>query len=385
MVFESTPPDYSSVNDHLVYVVYDAHASDPVTYPNYKYVGELWINGSKVFTARVVPQPDSGRGIFNFGSVVREYVIGELAPTSAGIVAQELIPGQWCSQGVVVKIREEYDGAVSAVLVEDSARNFFNHYNGRIAFFTQLDDYPDQPITKRHRTINIPFNTVNLFIPYFAEDTAAFDVVISDGTSTNTKTITPAGANSLILINVSPNAINTDFAGFITSSTGRYTVEIGPSTVNNTFTVNLICEGLYSNYMVHFMNQFGGFESMLFNKVRRKTIEVEKKKWQQQPYRVSSTGVVSVKTGDIMHAQQSTFASRFKEMLKLNTDMLNDTEHAWLSELIASPMVWVEDFETLYPVIITDTNYEYREHLVDGLQNVSITVEFGTTYKTQFR
>ena len=52
MTFESTPPQYSSVNDSLVYVAYDAHAADPATYPNYKYVGEVWINGALKFTGR---------------------------------------------------------------------------------------------------------------------------------------------------------------------------------------------------------------------------------------------------------------------------------------------------------------------------------------------
>lgn len=384
MTFESVPPDYSSVNDHLMYVVYDAHAADPVTYPNYKYIAELWIGATKVHTKRMFPQPDTNRGEFDFGAVAREYIIANLAPSGAGILAQELTDGQWSIKDVVVKIREEYGGTVGAVILTDSARTFFNHYNGRFNDFTLLAPYADKPISNRPvRIINLLYTCANYYIPYFSETTTPFDVVVTPDTpvSTVTVTVTPTVVNSLQLINIAPGAVNTHVGGAIDNTTGSYTVVIG----SETYYVNIVCPGFYTNYLVHFLNKFGGFESMLFNKVSRKTVDVERKKWQQLPYRIDGSGVVSVKTGSIMHAQQSTFAARFKESLKISTDWLSDAEYQWLAELVCSPFIYVEDNGTLYPVTLTDTNYEFKENIVDGLQNLSISVEFGTTFKTQFR
>lgn len=379
MTFESTPPAYSSVNDELVYVAYDAHAADPVTYPNYKYVAEVHINGTLQFTGRYFPNPTSSRGIIPIGAVVREYVSATLT-VGSGILADELGDGEW-SLSVVVKIREEYGGTVGAIVLTDSTRVFFNHYNGRINDFTILGDYDDAPATTRPTTINLTFNGPNYFIPYFSETTTPFDVVITGGTSTRTKTITPTAANTLQILNISPAAINIDYAGNFTTSSTSYTVAVG----GVTYTVNILCEGKYTNYFIHFKNQFGGFETMLFNKVSKRTYEGEKKTFRQLPYRVNGSGVVSVKAGNIMHTQGTSYAGKFKDKLKINTDWLSDAEHRWLYQLVMSPQIYLQDGTTIYPVTLTDTNYEVKQHIVDGLTNLMIEVDFGTTYKTQFQ
>ena len=380
MIFESTPPIYSSVNDPLVYVAYDAHAADPTTYPNYKYVGEVWINGSIVFTGRYFPNPVTNRGIMDFSTIVREYIVAQLQPTSSGILAQELGEGKW-SISVVIKMREEYSGTVSAIVLTDSTRTFFNHYNGRINDFTILANYDDVPTTDRPTTINMTFANANYFIPYFSETTTPFNVVITGGTSTRTKTITPTAANTLQILNISPLAINVDYVGNFTASTTSYTVAFG----GVTFTINLLCEGMYRNYTAHFMNKFGGYESMLFNKVSKRFYDVERKSYNQLGYRVNASGIVSIKSGSTMYQQKTEFATKFKERLRMNSDWLSDIEYQWLAQLITSPQVFIEDAGTLYPVIIIASNYEFKEHIVDGLINLAIDVEFGTSYKTQFQ
>jgi hypothetical protein len=380
MIFESTPPVYSSVNDPLVYVAYDAHAANPTTYPNYKYVGEVWINGALVFTGKYFPNPTTNRGIMDFSNIVREYVVAQLQPTGSGILAQELGEGAW-SLSVVIKMREEYSGTVGAIILTDSTRTFFNHYNGRINDFTILGNYDDVPTTDRPTTIDMTFANANYFIPYFSETTASFNVVITGGTSTRTKTITPTAANTLQILNISPLAINVDYAGNFTASTTSYTVAFG----GVTYTINLLCEGMYPNYIAHFMNKFGGYESMLFNKVSKRFYDIERKAYNQLGYRVSASGVVSVKSGSTMYQQKTEFAGKFKERLRMNSDWLSDLEYQWLAQLVTSPQVFIEDAGTLYPVVITANNYEFKEHIVDGLINLAIDVEFGTSYKTQFQ
>jgi hypothetical protein len=380
MTFESTPANYSSINDSLIYVVYDAHAADSVTYPNYKYVAEIWINGTQVFTGKYFPNPTTNRGIMDFSTIIREYCIASLSPTGTGILAQELSEGSW-RLSVVIKMREEYSGTVGSVILTDSTRIFYNHYNARKSDFTILSSYTDKPLSNRSTSIDLQFTSSNFFIPYFATTTTPFNVVITGGTSTRTKTITPTTTNTIQLLNISPVAINNDYAGNFTSSTSSYTVQVGGITYN----VNVVCDGLYSNFYVHFLNKFGGFETMLFNKVSKYSYEAERKTYQQLPYRVSSSGVVSVKSGSIMYQQKTEFAGRIKEKLKVSTDWLSDTDYQWLSELVCSPIVYIEDTGTLYPVIISDTNYEFKKHIVDGLVNLSINVEFGSTYKTQFQ
>jgi hypothetical protein len=380
MTFESTPPSYSSVNDPLVYVAYDAHSASPSTYPDYKYVAEVWINGTQQFTGKYFPNPTTNRGIMDVGAVVREYVASTLE-IAAGIKAAEYGEGEW-SLSVVVKIREEYSGTVGAVVLTDSTRVYFNHYNGRINSFTKLGDYTAKPLTSRGTTINLRYSAKNYFIPYFSQTTSSFNVVITGGTSTRTKSITPSAANTLQLLNISVDAINTEYPGNFTTSTTSYTVAVG----GTTYTINIICDGLYTNYHLHFMNAWGGYETMLFNKVSKKTFDIQRKSYQQLAYRVDGSGVVSIATGSIMHRQKKEYAGRYTEKLSLNTDWLSDTDYQWLADLVMSPQVYFEDqYGNIYPVVLSETNYQFKQHIVDGLINLMVTVEFGNNTKTQWQ
>jgi hypothetical protein len=380
MTFESTPAQYSSVNDPLVYVVYDTNAANPTTYPNYKYVGEVWVNGTLVFTGKYFPNPVNNRGIIDVSSIVREYITLNFNPSTSVITAQQLAEGQW-SISIVIKIREEYSGTVGAVVLTDSTRVYFNHYNGRIGTFTDLGNYDDDVLSNRSNQIELTFAAPNYFISYFAETTSSFNVVITGGASTRTKTITPSAANSVVVLNISPSAINAEYAGNFTSASTNYTVAVGTKTYN----VKIVCSGMYTNYYVHFLNKLGAYESFLFNKVSKRTFDIEKKSYQQLSYRVNNSGVVSISQGNSMHRQKTEFAGKYRERLRLNSDFVNDQDYAFLSELVLSEDIYLEDNGKLYPVSITSNNYEFKEHTVDGLINVMIEVEFGGSYKMQYQ
>jgi len=355
MTLTSYPPDFSSINDDLVYVAYDANSIDP-TKLNYKYVGEVWIGGVQVFNTRTFPSPVGSFGIFNVSTVVREYVTPLLKP--------EMVNGEWAID-VVLKLREEYNGTVGSVVLTDSERIFFNHYNGRISGFTNLAPYADNVASNRRGEIDMFSATDKYYIPYFATTTTPFDVII-DGVTT---TITPTEANTMQNVNIA-----------ISSSTS-YDV-VFPDV---TFRVNIICDPLTDKYIIHFLNKLGGFDSFSFSKTSKKKFSIERKSYQKSAFRVDSSGVVTVKSGDIMHEQKTTFGVRFTEKLLLNTDLLSDEDYVWLSELMFSPMIYLQSGDTLYPVTISQSDYEEKIYIADGLTSISMEVEFGRGYQTQFR
>ena len=124
---------------------------------------------------------------------------------------------------------------------------------------------------------------------------------------------------------------------------------------------------------------------MSFHKVSRESVSIERKEWQQLPYRVTDLGAVTLSENQVMHEQRSVFASRFKEKLKISTDLLSDEDYQWLVQLVVSPLVYLEDENTLYPVVITNTDYEFKEYINDRLTSLMLDIEFGTMLKTQFR
>jgi hypothetical protein len=357
---------YQSVNSPLVYTCYDTNATDP-TKENYKYVADIYVDGVNIFTMKTFPRPVSYLGIFDISGVVREYVNSYFSFQNGD--------GEFWVK-VKIKIKEEYNGTIGSVVAESTEFEVFNYYNNRVDdLSSNLRDLTNKPLSNRPKTIRMPANTLYWFMPYFAADGTSFNVNI-DGVDT---AYTPTTAYNLINLNIANNLTN------------DYDVVINGETYN----VEIICDGLYNNYKLHFLNKWGGFETVLFNKASKTSFEVEKKSWQQQLYRVNDiTGEVTIAdTNGLLtrlHDQKTTYASRFKEKLRISTDWLSDEEYKWLYQLIVSPMIYLEDTENfgevpLFPVQITNTNYEVNKHIQDNLTNLTLELDFGTSYKTQFR
>lgn len=376
MTLTSAPPTRASVNDLLVWTVYDANAIDP-TKLDYRYVYECWIGGVLVHTDRVTPRPVGAFGVTDLSTIIRGYVVPTFAPGS-GILAQELGIGEFKTDEVVIKIREDYNGTTGPVVLTETPRIFYNHYNDRQDSLTSLSAYADKPLSIRPTTpINLRLTSSRYYLPYYSSSTAPFNVVIAG----NTKTITPTAGSTLQLINISPEAINSEYPGSVTSATESYTVELG----GVTYTVNVVCKGMYTNYLVHFMNKYGGFESMLFNKPRQRSKDITKKDYRQLPYRVDdTTGAVTIASGAIMHEQITTFAVSNTEKLRIQSDILIDAEYTWLGQLAQSPWVYLEDDGILYPVKVAASNYKFNEYSLDRLTTLSLDIEFPTK-NSQYR
>lgn len=354
MTIESSPQSYSSANDLLVWVAYDSNSVD-ITKLNYKYVADVYINAVLVFRSKVYPNPVNDRGIFDLGSVIREYLYAKFKAEQG---ANEF------SLSVTVKIGEEFNG-VLYTNIKTSLLDVFNTYNSRTSSLVDLSNYVDKPATDRPLIIEMTENTATYYLPYFALLTTPFNVVINGVTTT----ITPTVIETMHRINIAINAIS------------DYTVVIA----GITYQVRIVCAGMYKNYQLHFINRWGGWETMLFNKVSKKRYTVEKKSWQQQAYRIDGSGVMTTIVDNVMHTQKGTFSGQFMESLKISTDFLSDGDYQWLSQLINSPIVYLQDGAIFYQVTISDTDYEFKENITDGLTNLNVNLEFGQKYNTQFQ
>jgi hypothetical protein len=375
MTIKDYPVAYSSVNSPLIWVVYDAHSTDPTTYPNYKYVAECYVNGTLVATSRKFQDPTNNFGIFDFSNEIREFINVKLQGIGNNILAKEFGNGEW-SIDVQIKFKEEYNGTIGGVVAADSVRTFFNQYNGRTSELTILASLGSKPLSTRQVNIEVFQNNDNFFLPYFCESSGNFNVVIN---GTTTKTIAGVHNNSIQQLNISPVAINNEYPNLINSD---YTVLVG----GTTYYCKVICEPVHTNYPVHFLNKFGGFETFNFYKAHRDRFEVERREYKQLPYTINgSTGVMSIKTGNIMNEQTTTFGVRFKEMLKVQTNLLNDAYWQFLEQLMFSTLIYVQDGSILYPAKIMETNYEVKQIEIDNYTTLEVEFELGSNYKTQFR
>jgi hypothetical protein len=386
IVINNTPASYASMHSDLVYTVYNATNYQQA---GYKYICDVYINGSFKYRGKAFPNPVNNNGVFNIGQVVRNYIATQLNPIQNNLRAQEFQSGDFFLD-VVCKFGEEFGGTLYTNLTIDSSRRVYNHYNGRlIGVQSILPSYLDKAASNRPYENKVSLTDPFCFLPYFPTSGSAISVQIKNYdlgcnlVSTQNVSVTPTSANYLQQLNVAPGAINALIPNMITAGVSYYTVKIGTTSI---YKFTLICEPIFTPYTLHFLNQLGGFESFNFPKVSRFTYDVEKKQYTQLPYRMDGSGFVSYNnSNNVLYDTSTAYASRYKERRRLTTDILTDGEYSWLRELIVSPIVYLQEGIYLTPVSVSDTNYERRKYVNDKITALQVNIEFGEQYNTQFR
>jgi len=390
ITIQSNPGAYYSVNGDLIWVVYEGvKANDPLNYPDYKYVADVYIGSDMVARIKKVPLPSNKMGVFNLSDIIRAYVSATFNPVAATLQAQQLALTQFFTN-VTIKFGEEYNFVTYTNVTVDSQRTFYNHYNGdAVGVGSILPSYVNLVASTRPAITQLRSNNANNFIPYLPNSTSAVTVTIkaydegNNNTGTYIGSITPTAANVLQIVNASVTVSNSLSPGIIAGSTKYYTVKIGTASL---YQFNLVCEPRFETYTLHFLNKFGGFETKEFTKVSRKVLAITKTDFGKLPYSVDVSGVVSYyNSNSVYNETAAVYASQYTQKLTLNSDSLSDEEYAWLSELILSPLIYIEQSGYFMPVAIISNNYEFKKHVNDKLTNLTIDVTFGNQLNAQYR
>lgn len=393
---KTQPGTRYSVHGDLLYVVHESvKANDPVTYPDYRYIADVYAETELVARLKAYPQPDTKMGIFNISNILRNYITPVFNPTANEFVAQTMGTGDWNVSGTV-RFGEEYDFTLYPETIAQVSNTFFGHYNGRmLGVNTNLLGVSNY-LSERPRITSIHRDTANSFIPYFnyslsTNVTGTVTLYDDDNNvlSTKTQAVVIPQLTSLGIVNIGIDGIN-DFmsgTGSVTEDTAYYTVRLTSlSEAAQTIRVNLLCESKYDVFTLHFLNRWGGFESRDFTKVSRKIIDIEKKDFGKLPYTVNASGVVSYyNSNNVYNEQRSVYSSQYREKMTLNTDVLTDDEYTWLGDLILSPMIFMEQDGFFLPTVISQNNYEFRKTINDKVTNLTVSVEFGDQFNTQYR
>src|ERR1043165_4210788 len=69
------PGEYFSAHGDLIFTLLeDTKPFASGTYPDYKYVCDIYIGGAQVARLKAFPRPGDKIGVFNIGNVVRNYI-----------------------------------------------------------------------------------------------------------------------------------------------------------------------------------------------------------------------------------------------------------------------------------------------------------------------
>lgn len=372
ITIQTAPSNTGSVNDEMLFVVVDiVKASDDVTYPDYRYVCDIYVND--IFAARLKARPDPlyKMGVFNVGPILRSY---QSYNFPAGFFDYNVL------LNYKVKFGEEYgDTIYTNLLVDSSDRETYQTYKPKPFF--------NSNVIANGRASNMP-DTVYQYrplyyhlIPFFSNVSGVPDLQVdaynAAGTLVSASTISNAGysAKEIRQFNLGGSPIN------------NAALDISYAILSGTFDlrINYICSK-YTPVVLAWLNPYGAYETQHFGLLSKKNIEISHKEFSQLDYRWNSSGVVSYGVNNTFYGGKKTFSSNVIQRMKITSHLLNDAEYTWLADLFISPDVYIYDPGTTYfqPVRIIETNYEYRTYKNSKKTPLEFSVEFAAQYNSQF-
>lgn len=134
-------------------------------------------------------------------------------------------------------------------------------------------------------------------------------------------------------------------------------ITVGPSV----YYVTTTCH----NYCLYYLNQYGGWDSMLFHGRELKTDDLSRLSYKKN----------YVAQSDDFHKVD--YLTTLQERWSLNTSFLDDTESSKMINLMASNRIYIHNLETgnIAPVNITNSNCEHKTYKNQGRKMATYTIE----------
>lgn len=406
ITIQSSPAPYSSMHDSLWYV----SSSTNVNQTSFKFVYDVYVNGSQVSRTKIYPAPsaEGSYGVFDASPMVRAYVTNYFEPSGSSILVAS---NDKIKVDATIKVGEEYvsgGNLLTNLNLASGALSAYNYYNPLFAdiLFTNADtplvlsdyydnllieNFTDDWLTERD-VDNITIEYGDIFYATFFRVTtgsysAKIDVVNEAGSVVDTASGSITFSGQMNIFNCSAANINT-FAGrtLISSSTYGYNVYIKLGTAESR-KLKFIqkCYPKYKQFNLNFLNRLGGWDTMKFALVNRRSSEFQRSNYKRNDWQLSGSTMTNIDAYNKYNESTISYAIQHKDMFHLISDWVSQQDYEWLAQLVASPIVYIEVQGAYFPVVISNNNYQYKLESADKLFNFEIDIEVSKYLNSQFR
>ena len=402
ITINSQPATFPSMHEDLWFVA----SSTNVGVTNFKFVYDIYINGAQVSRNKVFPSPsaEGSYGVFNASPMVRAYVTNYFEPSGSSVLVAS---NDKIKVDYQVRIGEEVSGAVTPNLASGSY-SAYNYYaplfgdifteNGDIPLVLSnyydnllIENYTDDWLSDRDNSdITIEYGD-QFFITFLKITGGSYKLWVQPTNEDGTVGTAVSGdltmSGQFNLFNFQAAAINA-WAGsdIITQSTYGYNVYITlGAAVTRVLKFRHVCNPKYRQYNLHFLNRLGGYDTMAFRLVNKRRSEFNRASYRRNPYQLSNGTMTNIDTYNKYNETTYNFAIQHTDYYMLTSDWVNDMDYAFLAQLVASPIVYMEVQGAFFPVTIRNTNYQYKYKVSDGLFNFDLEVEVGKYLNSQYR
>lgn len=381
----TAPGNNSSVSNEMLFVIQEAtKAVDPVTYPNYKYVLDIYVDGDLKARLRVPPDPTYSFGKFDVSVILRDYV------PAYGLKANYANTTETYDINVAytVKLGEEYGDTLYTNLVTDSERTAYKTYAPRPFLDSDVIGTITDGIASNRPIITYGSKEEKWnIIPWYSNVTGVsidYRVRKEDGSLIDQGSEVYTGTNAINQINIGLPRVATSLS--LTPQDITDAAYIDYDVAGSTIYYHRFICSKHPIITLAWLNPYGGYESQSFGLVSKKTNQTMRKDFAQLPYQINASGEVSYDSNGVMYGSKRGYASMVKTILSLTSHLLTDAEYTWLADMFNSPDVYFYSptLDRWVPCTIADSNYEYRTYMNSRLTPLQFTVQFSDDYNAQY-
>ena len=421
----NVPENYRSVYNPIEYVA----ESDKTAENRFKYLFDVYDGATQIARLKVPASPDV-YGRSDIHGICESYIftnLGDINTTTTGIGFTD---NDKSYKEFTIKIGEEYDN-ISGVLTQHPDQEtrtviVFNgslpNYRGGIVNFydwqvaNYYTNYTDNTISRKwltnapkgsgaNKSDNQSVELTDEGWIYFLYDHASnpvdmFQCVTYDSSGSTISTfdidnnVASLGDKKMLKIPSAPNTLNnianseisTGAQPIITGSVASYRIlllDTISSVVSEEIYFNVDSECRYETRRLEFLNSLGGFDGFNFTKVSRRSEEIERKFYKQNPDNMDSgTGVITYSQANRQKVQ---YYTKSKPKMKLTSDWVDVDTFNWLLELLESPEIYLYENGERITVQNIDGQWEEKRSDTDSVFNLEINLEFGVdNYRQRF-
>jgi len=381
-------------------------SSNNTAQANFKFICDVYVNGSLITRLDTPPHPTYGTGLFNPARVIEAYVNNDIDLTTYGFGINS---NSNCYYQL--KFGESYGASSSGTTAYPNLASTSNKY-----VWNAIYDYEDfvgyssgtinastsasRLLTNRPSSGDIQFTeNAYLYVNSMTSGTIDYAYIVTKDSSNaiinavkinNQYKANPGGNGRFLRFSSSPNNINQISASYllggavqpiILSTDYAYTIQFFNAsntavTEQYRYTINSECTK-YVSYRIHFLNKLGGYDAFTFYKQNTFNSEVKRETFK------SNLGT-QTQTSQSYTAQQraiTQYSTKIKDTISCNSNWISEAQSLWLEELVTSPDVYVEKSGVLVPINLLNSNYERKYVVNKHLFNLKI--DFQYSYERQ--
>ena len=127
------------------------------------------------------------------------------------------------------------------------------------------------------------------------------------------------------------------------------------------------------------------YDTATFDLLSRLTSDVERKAFTQRDFIQAAGSVTYFDANNVYNETKTNYENREVLSLRLTMDAPTDNEFVWLSELITSPQIYMEQDGYYYPVTLKNNTYEYSKYINNRLRPFEVDIDINQTRQRQLR